>query len=91
MDGGDEKETQAETAATVSVAVGDDFEAFEQGDDVFRTHAFAGDGSVSFLVACGQRILFAALFGHVCLGVPFLQALIAAIDNDFRLRMEMKS
>jgi hypothetical protein len=85
----DKEEARAETAAAVSITVSDDFETFQHGDDVLAGHAFAGNDAVSFLVTCGQRGLFAALFWHVRLGVPFLQALIATINNGFRLRMEM--
>ena len=53
VEGGDEKEAEAETAAAVSVAVGDDFEAFEHGDDVFTGDALAGYFSVSGFVVFG--------------------------------------
>ena len=53
VDGGDEEEAQAETAAAISVTVGDDLEALDHCDNVLASHAFAGDGAVSDLVACG--------------------------------------
>jgi len=53
VDCGDEEEAQAETAAAISVAVSDNLEAFEHGDDVLARHTFAGDSAVSGLVACG--------------------------------------
>jgi hypothetical protein len=53
VDGGDEEEAQAESAAAISVTVGDDLEAFEHGDDIFARHALAGDVTVLGLVACG--------------------------------------
>jgi hypothetical protein len=85
VDCGDEEEAQAESAPAVSVAVGDDLEPLERIDDVLASDAFAGDGAVTFLVACGQRILFAAFFRHLRVGVPSLQALVAAVDNgNFR-------
>ena len=42
----DEEEAQTEAALAVPVAVGDDLEAFEHGDDVLARHALAGDGAV---------------------------------------------
>jgi hypothetical protein len=63
VDCGDEEEAPAESAPAVSVAVSDDLEALEQSYDVLASDAFAGDGAVTFLVGCGQRILFAAFFG----------------------------
>jgi hypothetical protein len=53
VDGGDEEEAQAKAAAAVSVAVGDDVEAFKHGDDVLASYALAGDSAVSGLVDCG--------------------------------------
>src|ERR1700730_6832496 len=53
VDGGDEEEAQAESAAAISVAVSDNLEAFEHGDDIFARHALAGDVTVLGLVACG--------------------------------------
>jgi hypothetical protein len=43
VDCGDKEEAQVESAAAISVAVSDNLEAFEHGDDVLARHAFAGD------------------------------------------------
>ena len=53
VDSGDEKEAETEAAAAVSVAIGDDLEALEDGDDVFARRALAGDCPVSGFVDLG--------------------------------------
>lgn len=89
IDSGDEEEAESEATASVAIAIRDDFEAFEHGDDVLAGDAFAGDGAVSGFVVPGQRVLFAALFRHLGLAMQLLQSLIAAIDKDFSLRVKM--
>jgi len=53
VEGGDEEEAEAEAFAAVSVAIRDDFEALEHGDDVFAENAFAGDLAVLRFVLFG--------------------------------------
>ena len=85
-DCGDEQEAQAESAPTVSVAVGDDLEALEQSDDVLASDA--GEGAVAFLAGCGQRSLLAAFFRHLRVSGPSLSALIAAAGGGLCFRMQ---
>ena len=57
IDSGDEEEAESEATASVAIAIRDDFEAFEPGDDVLTGDAFAGDGTVSGFVVLGQWVL----------------------------------
>ena len=57
IDSGDEEEAESEATASVAIAIRDDFEAFEPGDDVLTGDAFAGDGAVSGFVVLGQWVL----------------------------------
>ena len=59
------EKAQAEAAAAVSIAVGDDFKTIEHADDVLACDALAGDGAVSGLV------IFSALNQiSIPLGIP---------------------
>jgi hypothetical protein len=81
INGGEEVETESEALSAVSVSVGDDLESLAIADDVFAGDAFAGDALVFGFVPLGQRLFFAALFGHDGIGVEFVQAQIAGIDQ----------
>jgi len=63
----------------VSVVVADDFEPLEDSDLIFTRDAIRRDFTILGLVGFGQWILFATLFGHLCLGMQRLQPWITAI------------
>ena len=70
---------QAEAAAPVAIALGQDFEDFEFANDMFTYDPLAGEEAIPKLVRGTQ--LPAARFFLRCttLGVSFLQPLIAPI------------
>jgi hypothetical protein len=81
VNSGEEVESECEALSSVSVSVGDDFESFEITDDIFARDAFTGDALVVGFVLLGQRMFFAALFGHDGIGMKFLHTQISGIDQ----------
>ena len=81
VNSGEKVEAKCEALASVSISVGDDFESLEITDDIFAGDTFTGDALVLGFVLLGQRLFFAALFGHDGIGMEFLHAQISAIDQ----------
>ena len=81
VNSGEEVKSECEALASVSVSVGDDFESLEIADDIFARDALTGDALILGFVLLGQRMFFAALFGHDGIGMEFLHAQISGIDQ----------
>ena len=81
VNSGEEVKSECEALASVSVSIGDDFESLEIADDIFARDACTGDALVFGFVLLGQRMFFAALFGHDGIGMEFLHAQISGIDQ----------
>src|SRR5919202_12641 len=79
---------QAKAFASVAVRFLQYPKDFQAADDVFREHAFAGPSAVVGLLLGGEGDgLTAAFIGRAAMGVPFGQTLVAAVSEQFGVRV----
>ena len=84
-DGCEQVQSQAKAFSAISVSAAQNAKALQVTQGVFNAHATRGQGAIVRFLGVAEGVMFTFLVRSLAVGMEFIQALIAAIRQQFEI------